>query len=263
MTNRFVEWIDWLTDRVSSLDSWLVVPLFSVMGYEVFARFVLGWPTFWSWELSYMITGSHFVLGSILFAIAVPTEAAAIGAIGSIVLAIGYRKFSIGVMREALMTTLSITAMILTIVVGGLMFSGVFAAAGGLTALQSVLVDSQLGSWGSLLLILFVTFIAGFVIDLITIMLIFVPLAMPIIKSFGFDPLWFSITLLIMMQTSMLTPPMAGAIFYFRAIAPPEITLRDMYRGVIPFVALHFMVLALLFAFPWLALWLPTVLLGR
>jgi TRAP-type mannitol/chloroaromatic compound transport system permease small subunit len=63
MTNRFVEWIDWLTDRVSSLDSWLVVPLFSVMGYEVFARFVLGWPTFWSWELSYMITGSHFVLG--------------------------------------------------------------------------------------------------------------------------------------------------------------------------------------------------------
>jgi tripartite ATP-independent transporter DctM subunit len=203
------------------------------------------------------------VLGSILFAIAVPTEAAAIGAIGSIVLAIGYRKFSIGVMREALMTTLSITAMILTIVVGGLMFSGVFAAAGGLTALQSVLVDSQLGSWGSLLLILFVTFIAGFVIDLITIMLILVPLAMPIIKSFGFDPLWFSITLLIMMQTSMLTPPMAGAIFYFRAIAPPEITLRDMYRGVIPFVALHFVVLALLFAFPWLALWLPTVLLGR
>jgi hypothetical protein len=84
-----------------------------------------------------------------------------------------------------------------------LMFSGVFAAAGGLTALQSVLVDSQLGSWGSLLLILFVTFIAGFVIDLITIMLILVPLAMPIIKSFGFDPLWFSITLLIMMQTSM------------------------------------------------------------
>ncbi|MFT5173811.1 MAG: tripartite ATP-independent transporter DctM subunit [Gammaproteobacteria bacterium] len=202
------------------------------------------------------------VLGSILFAIAVPTEAAAIGAIGSIVLAICYRKFSLEVMREALMTTLSITAMILTIVVGGLMFSGVFAATGGLATLQSILSDSELGAWGTLALILFITFIAGFVLDLITIMLILIPMAMPIIKASGFDPLWFSIALLIMMQTSMLTPPMAGAIFYFRAIAPPAITLRDMYRGVIPFIALHFIVLALLIAFPGLALWLPAVMFG-
>lgn len=202
------------------------------------------------------------VLGSILFAIAVPTEAAAIGAIGSLLLAIGYRKFSMAVMREAMITTLSITAMILTIVVGGLMFSGVFAATGGLTALQTLLVDSQLGAWGTLTLILLVTFVAGFVLDLITIMLILIPMAMPIIRGFGFDPLWFSIALLIMMQTSMLTPPMAGAIFYFRAIAPPEITLRDMYRGVVPFIALHFIVLAALIAFPELALWLPRVMLG-
>jgi len=202
------------------------------------------------------------VLGSILFAIAVPTEAAAIGAIGSVLLAIGYRKFSLAVMREALMTTLSITAMILTIVVGGLMFSGVFAATGGLTALQSLLVDSNLGGSGTLALILFVTFIAGFVLDLITIMLILIPMAMPIVKGFGFDPLWFSIALLIMMQTSMLTPPMAGAIFYFRAIAPPEITLRDMYRGVIPFIVLHFIVLAALITFPALALWLPRMMFG-
>ena len=166
------------------------------------------------------------------------------------------------VMREAMITTLSITAMILTIVVGGLMFSGVFAATGGLTALQTLLVDSQLGAWGTLSLILLVTFVAGFVLDLITIMLILIPMAMPIIRGFGFEPLWFSIALLIMMQTSMLTPPMAGAIFYFRAIAPPEITLRDMYRGVVPFIALHFIVLAALIAFPELALWLPRVMLG-
>jgi tripartite ATP-independent transporter DctM subunit len=202
------------------------------------------------------------VLGSILFAVAVPTEAAAIGAIGSIVLAIAYRKFSLEVMRESLITTLSITAMILTIVVGGLMFSGVFAATGGLTALQSILLDSELGPSGTMALILFITFVAGFVLDLITIMLILIPMAMPIITGFGFDPLWFSIALLIMMQTSMLTPPMAGAIFYFRAIAPPEITLRDMYRGVIPFIALHFIVLALLIAFPGLATWLPEVMFG-
>ncbi|MAI47406.1 MAG: TRAP transporter large permease subunit [Hyphomicrobiaceae bacterium TMED74] len=202
------------------------------------------------------------VLGSIIFAIAVPTEAAAVGAIGSVLMAYGYGRLSYLVVKEAIMTTLSITAMVLTIVVGGLMFAGVFAAAGGLTALQQLLEQSQLGAWGTLTVILLVTFIAGFVLDLISIMLILVPLSLPIIKAYGFDPLWFSIALLIMMQTSMLTPPMAGAIFYFRAIAPPEITLRDMYRGVVPFIALHFVVLGLLIAFPSLALWLPKVLLG-
>lgn len=202
------------------------------------------------------------VLGSIIFAIAVPTEAAAVGAIGSVLMAYGYGRLSYSVVKEAIMTTLSITAMVLTIVVGGLMFAGVFAAAGGLIALQNLLEQSQLGAWGTLSVILLVTFVAGFVLDLISIMLILVPLSMPIIKSLGFDPLWYCIALLIMMQTSMLTPPMAGAIFYFRAIAPPEITLRDMYRGVVPFIALHFVVLALLIAFPSLALWLPKVLLG-
>lgn len=202
------------------------------------------------------------VLGSIIFAIAVPTEAAAIGAIGGLVLTLLYGKFSLAVLREALLTTLSITAMVLTIVVGGLMFAGVFAGAGGLLAVQNLLSDAALGPWGTVGLILLITFVAGFVIDLISIMLILVPLAMPIVTGLGFDPVWFCIALLIMMQTSMLTPPMAGAIFYFRAIAPPEIALRDMYRGVIPFIALHFGVLALIIAFPDLALWLPSVLLG-
>jgi len=202
------------------------------------------------------------VLGSIIFAIAVPTEAAAIGAIGGLVLTVLYRKFSVAVVREALLTTLSITAMVLTIVVGGLMFAGVFAGAGGLLAVQNMLAESGLGPWGTVGLILLITFVAGFVIDLISIMLILVPLAMPIVTGLGFDAVWFCIALLIMMQTSMLTPPMAGAIFYFRAIAPPEITLRDMYRGVTPFIALHFGVLALIIAFPSVALWLPSVLLG-
>jgi TRAP-type mannitol/chloroaromatic compound transport system permease large subunit len=178
------------------------------------------------------------------------------------VLTVLYRKFSIAVVREALLTTLSITAMVLTIVVGGLMFAGVFAGSGGLLAVQNMLAESGLGPWGTVGLILLITFVAGFVIDLISIMLILVPLAMPIVIGLGFDAVWFCIALLIMMQTSMLTPPMAGAIFYFRAIAPPEITLRDMYRGVIPFIALHFGVLALIIAFPPIALWLPSILLG-
>lgn len=202
------------------------------------------------------------VLGSIIFAIAVPTEAAAVGAIGGLLLTVLYGKFSLTVLREALLTTLSITAMVLTIVVGGLMFSGVFAGAGGLLALQNLLADANLGPWGTVSLILLITFLAGFVLELISIMLILVPIALPIVTGFGFDATWFCIALLIMMQTSLLTPPMAGAIFYFRAIAPPEITLRHMYRGVMPFIGLHFVVLALIVAFPSLALWLPSVLLG-
>jgi len=202
------------------------------------------------------------VLGSIIFAIAVPTEAAAVGAIGALLLTIMYGRYSHSVLKEAMLTTLSITAMILTIVVGGLMFLGVFAGSGGLAAMQELLAQAGLGAWGTLALILLITFLAGFVLDTISIMLILVPLAMPIIAGLGFDPIWFSILLLLMMQTSLLTPPMAGAIFYFRAIAPPEITLRDMYRGVVPFIALHFIVLALLVVFPALALWLPYKLLG-
>jgi len=142
------------------------------------------------------------------------------------------------------------------------MFLGVFAGSGGIADLQQLLARADLGAWGTLALILLITFLAGFVLDVISIMLILVPLAMPIVSNLGFDPIWFSIMLLLMMQTSLLTPPMAGAIFYFRAIAPSEIMLRDMYRGVVPFIALHFAVLALVIAFPALALWLPTKLLG-
>ena len=202
------------------------------------------------------------VLGSIIFAVAVPTEAAAAGAVGSLLLTIVYGNFSFAVLREALLKTLSITAMILTIVVGGTMFGGVFVGAGGLRALEELLAQAALGPWGTLWLILLLAFVAGFVLDLISIMLVLIPIALPIVTGFGFDPVWFCIALLIMMQTSLLTPPMAGAIFYFRAIAPPEITLRHMYRGVTPFIALHFVVLGLLMLYPDLALWLPAKLLG-
>ena len=202
------------------------------------------------------------VLGSIIFAVAVPTEAAAVGAAGSVILTLVYRTYSHAVLKQAMVKTITITAMILTIVVGGTMFGGVFAAAGGLARIEALMGGLGLGAWGTLWMILLITFVAGFILDLITIMLIIVPLAIPLMVGFGFDTVWFAILLLIMMQTSLLTPPMAGAIFYLRAISPPEITLLDMYRGVTPFIALHFAVLGLVMWFPELTLWLPRVLLG-
>ena len=202
------------------------------------------------------------VLGSIIFAVAVPTEAAAVGAAGSILLTLLYGTYSHAVLREALLKTLTITAMILTIVVGGTMFGGVFVKAGGLTQIEALMGGLGLGRWGTLWVILGIIFVAGFVLDLITIILIIVPFALPLMVGHGFDRIWFAIAMLIMMQTSLLTPPMAGALFYLRSIAPPEIRLIDMYTGVMPFIALHFAVLGLIIWFPDIALWLPRVLLG-
>ncbi len=202
------------------------------------------------------------VLGTILAGMAVPTEAASMGAVGAVVLTVIYRNFTFAVLREAILKTISITAMILTILLGGTMFSSVFVGIGGLLAAERAIEFMAFGPWGTLFLILALAFLAGFVMDVLSIILIVVPIAVPLIMGFGFDTIWFFILLLITLQTSLLTPPMAGAIFYLRAIAPPEITLRDMYRGMTPFILLHFVVLALVMVFPELALWLPDKLLG-
>ena len=201
------------------------------------------------------------VLGTILGGMAVPTEAASMGAVGAVVLTLLYRNFTWAVLKQSILKTISITAMILTILLGGTMFSSVFIGTGGLVAAERAIEVLQLGGWGTLILILLMAFLAGFVMDVLSIILIVVPIAVPLMTGFGFDIIWFFILLLITLQTSLLTPPMAGAIFYLRAIAPPEITLRDMYRGMTPFILLHFVVLGLVMVFPELALWLPEILL--
>ncbi|EKE78939.1 MULTISPECIES: TRAP transporter large permease [Oceanibaculum] len=200
------------------------------------------------------------VLGTILLGWATPTEAAATGAFGSILLCFIYRQFSLPMLKEALYRTLSITAMILLIVLGGSMFAGVFYASGGMVAIQKLLAEYGLAGWPAVALILFMTFLAGFVLELISIVLIVIPIAIPLVKLYGIDPLWFSVLFLVILQTSYLTPPMAPAIFYLRAIAPPSITLMHMYKGVIPFICMQILTLALVFFFPALATWLPKML---
>ena len=202
------------------------------------------------------------VLGSIMAGLATPTEAAAMGALGSVILTLIYRTFTISVLSQAFVKTILVTAMILMILLGGTMFSGVFIAAGGMAAVQQGLEHVGLSAWPTLFLILFLAFISGFVLDLISIILIFIPIAIILMKQFGFNEIWFCILFLIVIQTSYLTPPMAPAIFYLRGISPPEITLRDMYRGVIPFILLEIIALGLVMAVPALALWLPDKLLG-
>ena len=202
------------------------------------------------------------VLGSIMAGIAEPTAAAAVGALLSVLLAIAYGKCSWLSLWEALVKTLVITSMIMFILMAGSIFTGVFVAMGGMGVMRQLIGALNLDPWSMLVLFLFLVFLAGFFLEWVSIILIFVPIFMPFIKAAGFDPVWFCILILLMIQTSYLTPPMAPAIFYLRGVAPPEIRLKDMYWGVIPFICLQFLTTGIVMAFPQTVLWLPSVLLG-
>ena len=142
------------------------------------------------------------------------------------------------------------------------MFSGVFIGSGGVAVTTQLIEQSQLAPWSTLVVFLLITFLAGFVLEWISVLLIFIPVFMPIVKAMGYDPVWFCILFLVVIQTSYLTPPMAPAIFYLRGISPPEIKLQDMFRGVIPFIILQLITLAIIASFPQTVLWLPSKLLG-
>jgi tripartite ATP-independent transporter DctM subunit len=202
------------------------------------------------------------VLGSIMLGWAAPTEAAALGALGAILLTLFYRRFSLAMLRDSVLKTLRITSMIMAILLGGTLFTGVFFAAGGITLTNKLVTHLNLHAWALLFLLLGLAFLAGFVLDWISILLIFIPIFMPLVKGAGFNPVWFCILFLIIIQTSYLTPPLAPAIFYLRGIAPPSITLLDMYKGVVPFIILQLITLAIIMLYPQTVLWLPTKLLG-
>jgi tripartite ATP-independent transporter DctM subunit len=202
------------------------------------------------------------VLGSILLGLASPTEAAAIGALASVGLTVLYGTYSNSALYQAIMKTLKVTTMIMTVLLAGTLFTGVFIGAGGIATANKLIGDLNLTPWMLLALLMSIIFIAGFFLDWISIVLIFVPIFTPLIKLAGFDPVWFCVLFLILIQTSYLTPPMAPAIFYLRAVAPPEITIRHMYRGVVPFIVLQLIALGLTMTFPQLVTWLPSQMLN-
>jgi tripartite ATP-independent transporter DctM subunit len=202
------------------------------------------------------------VLGTILMGLATPTEAAACGAVGAVVLTALNKQFNLSTLAQAARQTVMVTVMILTILLAGNMFASVFIASGGVSAVQGLLEAADISPWATLLLILFIAFVAGFALDLVSVILVLVPISMPVIRALGFDPVWFCILFLVMIQTSYLTPPMAPSIFYLRAISPPEIELKHMYRGVVPFIFMQLLTLALILLFPDIALWLPSKIVG-
>ncbi|MBY6057919.1 TRAP transporter large permease subunit [Leisingera daeponensis] len=202
------------------------------------------------------------VLGSLLAGAASATEAAAVGAAGTLVLTFMFRELSFSMLRAALGVTLRITAMIMLIVAGGTMFTSIFAVTGGGGLVRDTVEMIGYGNAGLIAFLLLVVFFAGFVLDWVSIVLIFVPIFAPLVRSAGIDPVWFAMLVLVVIQTSYLTPPMAPSIFYLRSIAPKDMTYGHMYRGVLPFVAAQGLVLAALLAVPELATWLPSILVG-
>jgi TRAP-type mannitol/chloroaromatic compound transport system permease large subunit len=152
--------------------------------------------------------------------------------------------------------------MIMFILLAGSLFTGVFVAAGGMGVMRGLINAMEIGPWGLLAVFLALVFIAGFFLEWISILLIFVPLFMPFVLMGGFEPVWFCMLILVMIQTSYLTPPMAPAIFYLRGVSPDSITLMDMYRGVVPFIVIQIITLGIVVAFPQIALWLPQQVLG-
>ena len=202
------------------------------------------------------------VLGSIFFGIAAPTEAAAVGCVASVVLAIAYRRFNWQTIREATLQTMRVTCMAFFIAFGATMFTGAFIKLGGGEVVSNMLLAAPGGRWGVFALIMFIVFILGMFIDWIGILFIMVPLITPIGAALGFDQLWFAVMVCVNLQMSFMTPPFAYSIFYIKGIAKPEwgVSTGHIIRGVIPFVVLIMVTLGILVLFPELILWLPRLM---
>ncbi len=210
------------------------------------------------------------VLGSIFAGLTTPTEASGIGALGATLLALGYRKLTFAKLWNVLVSTFNTTAYIFAIFLGATVFSYVLRELGGDELIEHVVQSTGFGANGTILFILFIVFLLGFVLDWIEITLIVLPLMRPIVNGLGIDIpgfgvldepalVWFVILVAVTLQTSFLTPPVGFALFYLKGVCPPEIKLTHIYKGIIPFVLLQLTGLALVFLWPTLATWLPSV----
>jgi tripartite ATP-independent transporter DctM subunit len=197
------------------------------------------------------------VLGSILAGIATPTESASVGAVGAMLLAGVKNRFDNRVLREVLRTTLTITSMVFVILLGASVFSLVFRGLGGENLVHDALASLPGGAVGAVLAVMVVIFVLGFFLDTFEIIFIVVPIAAPALIKLGVDPIWLGVMIGVNLQTSFLTPPFGFALFYLRGVAGRLVKTAEIYRGVLPFVALQLVALALLWLVPGLATRLP------
>ena len=200
------------------------------------------------------------VLGSIVLGIATPSEAASLGAIGSLLTAFAKNKLSFNVIRNTSKGTIKLTSMVFLILIGATFFSLVFRGFEGEELIQNLLSHGPENKYLSLIITLGIMFFLGFILDFIEIIFIIIPLFGPVLFSYGFDPIWVGILIAMVLQTSFLTPPFGFSLFYLRGVAPKEIPTKDIYKGVLPFIIIQIIAIGLVFTFPQIALFLPDLL---
>ena len=202
------------------------------------------------------------VLGSILFGLATPSEAAAAGALASLLLAAAYGALNFQMLKESVFLTARATAMVCYLFIGSWTFSAVFALLGGQSVVEQFFLAMNLSSTQFLILAQVIIFILGWPLEWTEIIIIFVPIFLPLLDTFKVDPIFFGIMVALNTQTAFNTPPVAMAAFYLKGVAPPHVKLADIYKGALPFVFMVFILMVLVYVFPGLALWLPDYLYG-
>ena len=203
------------------------------------------------------------VLGSILSGIANITEAASVGAVGAIVLAVSKKRLSLKRLQAVLSSTVRVTSMVFMILIGASIFSLVFRGFGGDEQIHTLLSTLPGGTLTAVFVVMLVIFLLGFILDFIEITFVVVPIVAPILLMMGLDPIWLGIMIAINLQTSFLTPPFGFALFYLRGVAPKSVKTHEIYKGVIPFIIIQLMVLLILSLWPELVTWLPEQIYGQ
>jgi tripartite ATP-independent transporter DctM subunit len=232
---------------------------------------MIGFYTIFTWvrlEIFKMLLGSFFplavlilsVLGSIVFGLATPTEAAAVGAIGGAVLAALYRRLNYLVVRESVFLTAKTSAMVCWLFVGSSIFSAAFALLGGQELVEQWVLGLGLTPIQFLILSQVIIFLLGWPLEWTEIIVIFMPIFIPLLDNFGIDPLFFGLLVALNLQTAFLSPPVAMSAFYLKGVAPPHVTLNQIFAGMLPFMGIQVIAVVLLYIFPAIGLWLPEVL---
>jgi TRAP-type mannitol/chloroaromatic compound transport system permease large subunit len=219
-------------------------------------------------EIFKMLLGSFFplavliiaVLGTIVFGLATPTEAAAVGSFGGFLLAFAYKQLNLRVVRESVYLTAKTSAMVCWLFVGSSIFSAAFALLGGQELIETWVLSLGLTSTQFLILSQFIIFVLGWPLEWTEIIVIFMPIFIPLLAKFNIDPLFFGLLVALNLQTAFLSPPVAMAAFYLKGVAPPHVTLNQIFAGMMPFMVIQVIALILLYVFPAIGMWLPSVL---
>ena len=202
------------------------------------------------------------VLGSIFMGIATPTEASGVGALGAMLLALARRRLSFAGLQDVLQNTMRTTSYIFALFVGATAFSLVLRGFGGDELIEDALMGLPFGPYGVVAIILFITFLLGFVLDWIEITLIILPLIAPVLANMGIDLVWFAVLFAVCLQTSFITPPVGFALFYMKGVAPKGIDTITIYKGIIPFMVIQLIGVGIIFFFPLIVTWLPKIAYG-